>query len=153
LSLEGNGDAEVFLQTESDEGLPALSPNGRFVAYASDESGKDQVYVKPFPEGPGKWQVSVEHGSRPYWNPAGDRLYYNSYGSLMEVQVSTDPVLRLGTPRLFIDPDQTTLQPWRGTAIARDGKRFIGIRDVEKDEADKVEEGIHVVLNWFSDFE
>jgi serine/threonine protein kinase len=135
MSLEGDGDALVFLQNEADEEDPALSPDGRFLAYASDESGTEQIYVKPFPEGSGKWQISFDHGWRAYWSPAGDRLYYNSYGKIMEVQVSTDPVLRLGTPRVFLDPDQTTL-------LQKDD-----------DDDDQVEEGIHVVLNWFSDFE
>jgi hypothetical protein len=155
MSLEGDGDALVFLQNEADEEDPALSPDGRFLAYASDESGTEQIYVKPFPEGSGKWQISFDHGWRAYWSPAGDRLYYNSYGKIMEVQVSTDPVLRLGTPRVFLDPDQTTLLPWKGIDIAEDGKRFVGIRNVKKDDDDddQVEEGIHVVLNWFSDFE
>ena len=73
----------------------------------------------------------------------------------MEVQVSTDPVLRLGTPRVFLDPDHTTILSWEGIDIAEDGKRFVGIRNVKKDDNDddKVEEGIHVVLNWYTDFE
>jgi hypothetical protein len=72
----------------------------------------------------------------------------------MEVQVSTNPVLRLGTPRIFLDWDQTTIMPWLGIDIAEDGKRFVGIRNVKKDDDDegKVEEGIHVVLNWVLDF-
>ena len=155
MSLEGDGDAVAFLENEADAAAPALSPDGRFLAYASDESGTPQIYIKPFPEGSGKWQVSVEHGWHAYWSPAGDRLYYNSYGKLMEVQVSTDPVLRLGTPRVFLDPDQTTIMSREGIDIAEDGKRFVGIRNVKKDDDDhdKIEEGIHVVLNWFSDFE
>ena len=100
------------------------------------------------------WQVSVETGQRAYWRPAGDRLYYNSYGKLMEVEVSTDPALRLGTPRVVVDPDRTTLLPWLGIDITQDGKRFVGIRNVAitMDDEDTVEEGIHVVLNWVSDF-
>jgi Tol biopolymer transport system component len=154
MSLEGDGDAVVLLQNEADEKEPALSPDGRFLAYVSDESGTEQIYIKPFPEGSEKWQISFESGWRAYWSPAGDRLYYNSYGKIMELQVSTDPVLRMGTPRVFLDPDQTTLLPWLGIDIAEDGKRFVGIRNVKKDEDDdEVAEGIHVVLNWFSDFE
>jgi len=154
MLLEGDGDAVVFLENEADEANAALSPDGRFLAYSSDESGTEQIYIKPFPEGSGKWQVSINHGLCSYWSPSGDRLYYTSYGKLMEVQVSTDPVLRLGTPRVFLDPNQTTIMPWLGIDIAEDGKRFVGIRNVKKDddEEDKVEEGIHVVLNWVLDF-
>jgi serine/threonine protein kinase len=151
-SLDTNGDAEAFLQTDADESSPALSPNGRFVAYTSDESGTPQVYIRPFPEGSRKWQVSVEHGWHVFWSPKGDRLYYHTYNKVMEVQVSTDPVLRLGTPRLFIDPDRSTLSHGNGIDVTADGKRFVGIRRVETTGEDEVEEGIHVVLNWYSEF-
>jgi len=155
LSLEENAEPELILGTEADERLPALSPNGRFLSYSSDESGTPQVYIRPFPTGTEKWQVSTRHGWLSYWSPSGDRLYYHDYDRLMVVQVSTDPVLRLGTPRLFLDPSHTTILPWEGIDIAEDGKRLVGIRNVKKDDndEDKVEEGIHVVLNWFSDFE
>jgi hypothetical protein len=59
----------------------------------------------------------------------------------------------LGTPRLLIDPRQTTLLFDRGTDIASDGRRFVGVRQVETEEADRVENGIHVVLSWFAEFE
>jgi hypothetical protein len=71
----------------------------------------------------------------------------------MEVEVSTDPVLRLGTPRVFIDPDRSTLSlQGNGIAVSEDGKRFVGIRGVETEGENEVEEGIHVVLNWYSEF-
>ena len=151
-SLDGDDDAEAFLQNAVDEFGPVPSPDGRFLAYIEGKSSDPRVYVRPFPEGSEKWQVSFEHGWRAFWSPAGDRLYYHYYHKLMEVQVSTNPVLRLGTPRLLFEPDQSTLQLWRGVDIAEDGKRFVGIRGVEKDDESEVEEGIHVVLNWFSDF-
>jgi serine/threonine-protein kinase len=153
LSLDDDGQPMAFLETPANETLPALSPDGRFVAYTSDESGEERIYIRPFPEGPGKWQVSEEQGWRAYWSPAGDRLYFNSLTSLMEVEVSTDPVLRLGTPRLLIDGQQTELKIWRGISVAADGRRFVGTRDVRNEEGEEESEGgIHVVQNWMSDF-
>ena len=83
--------------------------------------------------------MSVEHGWHVFWSPKGDRLYYHAYNSVMEVEVSTDPFLRLGTPRSFIDPDSSTpsLQG-NGIAVTKDGKRFVGIRGVETEGEDEV---------------
>jgi serine/threonine-protein kinase len=153
ILLEGDGEPVVFLQTEADENEPALSPDGRYVAYVSNESGQDQVYIKPFPEGAGKWQVSVDQSWGVSWSPVGDRVYFLSHLSLMEVEVSTDPALRLSTPRLLIDGEKTQLTLWRGFAVAADGTRFVGVREWEEDEGEEeVEDGIHVVENWFLDF-
>ncbi len=153
ISLEGDGEPVVFLQTEAAERQPTLSPDGRFVAYKSDESGQDEVYIKPFPEGPGKWQVSVDGGNRAFWSPVGDRLYFLARGSLMEVEVSTDPVMRLSRPRVLIDNEKTKLTLWRGFAVAEDGTRFVGARPLEEDEGEEqVEDGIQLVENWFLDF-
>ena len=154
MPLEGDGEPVIFLQTEAEEQQPALSPDGRLVAYTSDESGQKEVYIKPFPEGSGKWQVSVDGGRRAYWSPVGDRLYFLARNSLMEVEVSTDPVLRVGRPRVLIDKERTKLMLWRGFAVAEGGTRFVGARPLEEDEAEEqVEDGIHVVENWFLDFE
>ena len=152
-SLEGDGEPVVFLQTEANEARPALSPDGRFVAYQSGESGQGEVYIKPFPEGPGKWQVSVDGGHRAAWSPVGDRVYFLAHNSLMEVEVSTDPVLRLSRPRVLIDNEKTKLTLWRGFAVAEDGTRFVGARPLEEDEGEEqVEDGSQLVENWFLDF-
>ena len=55
MSLEGDGKPVPFLQTEADENRPSLAPNGNFLAYVSDESGREEIYIKPFPGGSGKW--------------------------------------------------------------------------------------------------
>ena len=72
LYLEFGTDGDVsepvkFLNTPADERAPRLSPDGRFVAYTSNESGREEIYVRPFPEGNGKWQASVNGGTQPLW--------------------------------------------------------------------------------------
>ncbi len=79
-------------------------------------------------------------------------MYYHDYDRLMVVQVSTDPVLRLGTPRLFIESERTRFRFDRGTDIADDGRRFVGVRATELDESERPPRGIHVVLNWYAEF-
>ena len=153
ISLEGDAEPVLFLQTDADEDRPVLSPDGRFVAFASDESGESQIYIKPFPEGPGKWQASVEMGWWAYWSPVGDQIYFLNRRTLMEVELSTDP-LRLGTPRVLIDGEKSDLTLWRGFAMTKDGTRFVGTRNHrEAEDEEEAEDGFHVVENWFSDFE
>jgi hypothetical protein len=122
------------------------------MAYSSDQTGTGQLHVRPFPTGTESWQVSTRHGFFSHWSPSGDRLYYHDFDWLMVVRVSTDPVLQLGTPRVLLDSG-AGLQLWRGVDLAKDGKRFVGIREVERDEAEAVKNGIHVVLNWYTEFE
>jgi Tol biopolymer transport system component len=150
LSLD-DGQPVPFLQTQAIEEAPALSRDGRFLAYVSMEpEAEPRVYIRPFPEGSGEWQVANDHGYRPYWSPTGGRLYFNSNASLREVEVSTDPVLRLGTPRLMIDAQRTELETWRGISASTDGTRFVGIRPA-RDGGDAID-GIHVMESWLSEF-
>ena len=82
-------------------------------------------------------------------------MYFLEGGTLMEVEVSTEPLMRLGTPRKLIDGEETKLHLWRGIAMTEDGTRFIGARNPEEEQGEgeeEVEEGIHLVQNWFSDF-
>jgi serine/threonine-protein kinase len=80
--LDGNhpklGAQEAFLRTPASEGLPAFSPDGRWLAYVSDESGVSQIYVSPFPGPGGKWQISTEGGTNPLWSRKARELFYVS---------------------------------------------------------------------------
>ena len=76
LSLEDEGEPQPFLQTPYNERGAAFSPNGLWLAYGSDESGRNEVYVRPFP-GPGsKYQISREGGNSPVWHRNGRELFY-----------------------------------------------------------------------------
>jgi Tol biopolymer transport system component len=81
---------KVLLQTEFDESFPTVSPDGRWVAYQSNESGSAEIYVRPFPDVErGRWQVSIGGGTEPLWGPKGDELFYRTPTSLMVVRVQT----------------------------------------------------------------
>jgi serine/threonine-protein kinase len=154
LSLDETSEAAVFLQTDADETEPALSPDGRFVAYVSDESGGHQIYVKPHPGGTGRWQASVDGGREPHWSPTGDRLYFDdTKGKLRQVSFAASPRVVLGTPEVLVDSRVTPFAPFRRYNVAPDGKRFVVVRNVKKDEAEEEPvDGIYVVENWFADF-
>jgi Tol biopolymer transport system component len=72
------GKPEVFLQTQADERAPSFSPDGRWMAYSSDESGTFQVYVRAFPDKGGKWQISNSNGTYPMWSRNGHELFFEA---------------------------------------------------------------------------
>jgi Tol biopolymer transport system component len=143
----------TFLSTPANEGVPKLSPDGRFLAYVSDESGQREVYVRPFPDGDGRWQASVNGGTQPRWRDDGTELYYVDGGyALMAVPVATGQVLMLGQPqRLFESADLIFRnQPWPQYDVSADGQRFLTSMSVQDENASSV--SIHVVLNWYEEF-
>ncbi len=148
------GEPEMFLDTPAVTVGPQISPDGRFAAYFSDDTGQHEIYLKPFPGGSGKWQISVDGGHWPHWKPDGTELYYVSGNDIMAVSVELDPVVRLGTPvRLFTRPDQINAMSfgWPDNfEVTPDGERFlIAVRPEGHDDTE--ERGLVVVQNWFSE--
>ena len=99
--LADNQKPFAFLQTPFDEQNAQFSPNGRWIAYSSDESGSSEVYVTPFPGQVGRWQISTGGGSRPCWRRDGKEIYYLAPDDkLMAVSLSEKGVgLEVGTPQ------------------------------------------------------
>jgi dipeptidyl aminopeptidase/acylaminoacyl peptidase len=142
----------VFLQTPASERHPAFSPDGHYLAYVSDESGRDEVYVKQFPGGEGKWQVSVNGGHWPRWSTRGDRLFYAEQNFMLEVPVQNRPSLSLGNPRRLFSGQSTGILVAGGLfgyAVSRDGQRFLMVRNAGEEDT-KV--SLTVVQNWFAEF-
>ena len=131
LPTSGDGVSELLLQTEFFEWYSEVSPDGRWIAYASNESGRNQIYVRPFPNvDEGKWQISRESGNFPVWSPDGRELFYRrlSDGAMMVVQIETDSTFSHGNPELLFDA--AGFLPAGGARafdIAPDG-RFLMIR-------------------------
>ncbi len=101
LEMNAERKPRPFVQTKFNEGSPRFSPDGRYIAYASDESGRNEVYVTPYP-GPGaKVQVSTDGGADPVWKRKGGELYYRNGDEMMVVNVVTHPVFRADKPRLL----------------------------------------------------
>ena len=100
------GKPEPFLRTPSNERYPAVSPDGRWIAYESDESGRDEVYVRPFPGPGGKWQISNAGGSLPVWSRNGRELFFENLDNRIMVTDydSEERIFRpAGKPRLWSD--------------------------------------------------
>ena len=123
---EGGGDPEPFLATAADEQQPAFSPDGRLVAYVSNETGHYQVYLRPFP-GPGrKRQVSSADGGLPRWRRDGKELFFFEGNRLMAVTVEPGPEPRISKPQpLFeVSPEGLSLN----YDVMPDGQRFVMVK-------------------------
>jgi serine/threonine-protein kinase len=146
-TVSDGGDPVPFLLTPFDERSPRFSPDGKWLAYVSDESGRDDVYVQPFP-GPGpKWLVSTDGGIDPVWSKDGRELFYRHDDQMMAVSVTTRPEFSAGRPvRLFeIRFDAGDNGP--NYDVGPDGKWFVVPRS---DQAPAPGE-LHLVLNWFDE--
>ncbi len=144
--------AVTLVATKASEGVPRVSPDGKYVAYVSNESGQNEVYLTRFPEPGGKWQVSTDGGSRPQWDRGRGVLYYTSPTSIMEVDVTTAPSLELGTPRLVLDIASSHIVMGRlqSYAFFPGGKRVIASYSGELAVKPRLQIGI--VENWPSEF-
>jgi Tol biopolymer transport system component len=156
IPLAGDQKPVPFLQTKAREAWPQISPDGRFVAYQSNETGVDEVYIKLFPSGEGKWQVSVHGGDWPHWNRKGDRLYYAETSSIMEVEVTARPTLSLSTPKkLFTHAFSgvTRAFGWPDPFdVSGDGQKFVLVQPVAQERNKVRDPAITVVENWFAEF-
>jgi hypothetical protein len=116
----------AFLEGPHDENFGRFSPDGRWVAYMSDESGQPEVYVMPFSGAGGKWQVSAAGGSYPRWRGDGRELFFLSAdGKMMSVSVdATTSAFKLDAPRTLFQAG-AALQVGYQYAVTRDGERFL----------------------------
>jgi Tol biopolymer transport system component len=107
LAIGGDGKPSPMLQTTFVESHPQISPNGKWIAYQSNESGRNEVYVRPFPTGEGKWQISANGGSWTRWRPDGSEIFYMtaaSRGKLVSVKVNpAGPTFEYGDPTELFD--------------------------------------------------
>jgi serine/threonine-protein kinase len=102
LSLDDRK-VEPYVSSDFSEAEAAFAPDGRWVAYQADESGRAEIFVRPFPPGGGKWQISVEGGTHPRWRADGKELFFRNQNAVMSVEIdTTGQALRVATPvKLF----------------------------------------------------
>jgi len=132
---------------------PRVAPGGTYVAYVSNESGQNEIYLTRFPGGQGRWQLSVGGGQWPRWNHRGDRLYYARGDDIMAVGVTLGDSPSIGTQQvLFSRPPigVPVIVGWSpGFDVTGDGERFAFFRDPKVAPA---EQEVVVVQNWFAEF-
>jgi Tol biopolymer transport system component len=150
LLLSAAGTPPVpYLEGPYNEQQGQFSPDGRWVAYASDETGSFEVYVQSFPTGAGKFLVSTAGGSQPRWRRDGRELFFiSAAGRLMAVDVKTAPTFEFGVPRALFDPQipaGVLADAFFHYDVAADGKRFL-VSSI--DGANSVPNPITVIINW-----
>lgn len=145
--LSNKGRSDSFLKTPFNEIGAVFSPDGRWVAYVSDESGQNEVYVREYPNG-GKWPISVRGGTEPVWAPNGRELFYRNGEWMMAVSIETQPRFAAATPRpLFEAPYAESGAAYANFDVFPDGNRFIMIQSKVEAAASR----LVVVLNWFEE--
>ena len=139
----------TLLRTPATERSPSVSPDGHWLAYASTESGAQEVYVRPFGEGGGKLQISTDGGSEPAWSTAGHQLFYRNRDKIMSVAIVTEPRLSAGASTvLFAGRYRTTdTSGTPGYGVAPDGRLLM----VQPLEPDLPMTEISLVTNWFEE--
>jgi len=146
LPLEGDRKPRLWLQTSFGEVQPSLSPDGRWLAYVSDESRQNEVYVQSFPDRGERIQISDQGGMAPMWAQNGRELYYFADDRLMAVPVTTGDQFKAGKPAVLFDLETKDIGHSSCT-ISPDGTWFAGLRRDPKAKPVEVE----VVLNWFEE--
>ena len=147
LPIEGDerggwhpGKSVPFLQTPAAETAPAFSPDGRWIAYQSSQSGRSEIYVQAFPTAPRRWQVSTDGGTLPTWQRTGRELIYRRGASVMAASITTTPEFHPGEPvTLFETPNALADVLPDGGLLMRTSKPTPPVTELE------------IVVNWFTE--
>jgi serine/threonine-protein kinase len=143
--LDGNREPIMLLQTPFDEHTGKISPDGRWLAYVSNESGREEIYMQPFP-GPGrKWQISTEGGIEPLWARNSKELFYRNGDKMMAVTIDAGPDFTPGKPTLLFEGQYLhgSPEPHTNYDVSLDGERFVMIKTEQSSPTE-----INVILNW-----
>jgi len=150
LSIGQDEPARAFLRTNAVEIAPRFSPDGRWVAHQSDESGRPEIYIRPFENPAIKWQVSTAGGADPVWNPQGGELFYRDGDKMMVVDVALGQTPQLGKPRLLFERHFDKSSRGGDYDVMPDGQQFIMLDDSASAPRPTK---LVLVRNWFQELE
>jgi Tol biopolymer transport system component len=146
LPLSAGGKPQKLLQTEFNEGDPAISPDGRWIAYFSNETGVTQVYVQSFPDGGNKQRISEAGGNEPRWNGNGTELFFLSpNGILMAAGIDTANGFRVKAPQALFQTGITPSGNNHPYVVTKDGQRFLVARSDDSDQSQ-----VTITTNWLA---
>jgi hypothetical protein len=147
--MSGEGKPRPLLDGSFDEFQARFSPDGRWIAYMSNESGREEVYVQSFPEPGGKWQVSTRGGSDPVWRPDGRELFYLSADQqIMSMPVAASPTFEVAVPQaLFTIRVLLPSGARNHYAVTPDGQTFYVVSPLQGESIGATT----VVVNWSAD--
>ena len=146
MPLSGDRRPSPYLTTQFDENFARFSPDSKWVAYYSNESGSDEIYVQPFPATGGKWKISIKGGNYPLWRRDGKEIFYMAADKLMAVEVTSGERFEAGLPKMLFDC--ASIRGVRGKyAVKGDGQRFLVVTRIEETGPGS----FTAVLNWTAD--
>ncbi len=144
VDLAGSRTPRQVLATNFPALSPSLSPDGRWLAYVTDESGRNEVYVRPYPGPGGRWQVSLDGGTEPLWSLTGREILYRNGERMMAAVVRAQDQLEVGNRIQLFSGAYSQFGPWRSYDVTRDGQTFLMLQPVQGQQ-----QAITVTLNWF----
>ena len=152
LPMQPNAKGVPFLRGTAAFRHPEFSTDGKWIAYTSNETGRNEVYVQAYPGPGGEERISIDGGQEPAWRK--DELFYIKTVApgthrIMAVHVETSPTFKAGTPRVLFEEQFFNGSPTRGYDVSPDGQRFMFISPVGEPRKPVTE--INVVLNWFEE--
>jgi serine/threonine-protein kinase len=148
LPMDSGRKPRPLLTTRFVEGGPMLSPDGQWLAFVSNESGDNEVYVRAFSGSRRKTRISSDGGQELAWAPDGHELFYRSGDRMMAVDIVTRPTLKTGKPRLLFERAFAKGGPWRDYDVSLDGRRFLMLKPTKEDVPLTQ---LNVVLNWLEE--
>ncbi len=156
ISMEGDHSYKPLLQEEYMEIQPRISPDGKWMAYASNESGSLEICVRPFPDvDKGRWQVSKDGGNSPLWSPNGKELFYRHNDEVIAVSVETEPTFKPVKSEILFRKNYVHFIRgyWNQWDIHPDGNRFLMLKESSSDATTEETQRptINIVLNWFEE--
>ena len=146
-----DGVPRAFIATDASETMAMFSPDGQWLAYQSNKSGPNEVYLTPYPGPGGEQQVSTEGGRSPVWSPDGSELFYRTdAGQVLSVSVQTTPLVELSAAQLLFEiPNMASMDSANSAFdVHPDGERFVVVRSVGSESSTTQ---INVVLNWLEE--
>jgi Tol biopolymer transport system component len=148
MGLDGDRQPRPFLVDRFDKWAPRFSPDGRWVAYVSNESGRQEVYVRPFPGPGGRVQVSATGGGEPVWSPDGRRLFYRNGRQMIAATLTTAPTFAVTAREVLFTGDYHAASGGQHASfdVTRDGKQFLMVKPAGDAQ-------LVVVLNWLAELQ
>jgi len=153
--IDGSAEGEILISAPYDVAYSAISPDGNWIAYTSDETGENQVYVQPFPNiDDGKELISINGGEEPRWSADGSELFYRTVNEIWSVPVppQTGSTFTAGTPELLLTGEFLSHGIRPSFDVSPDGQKFLVLMDPGEEE-EQPKSTIAVVTNWFEELE
>ncbi len=152
LPLDAERKPQPFLTTEFNERHSMFSPDGKWIAFTSDRSGQDDVYVKAYPGPGGIVPISSDGGTQPMWAHSGKELFYRNGNKMMVVSVRTEPTFEAQTPTVLFEGSYSygTYDLTPQYDVSPDDQRFVMVKE-SSDAGERPLTQIIVVQNWFEE--